>query len=885
MKSIIIEDCAYEGVKRIAKRFAEDFKLVYGYRPRVKSGIDLFKANKSQGSFVFISLDNTEVFDSLNRKFKIKVLGKRECYQIIKDGNDIYVVGSDKRGTIYGIFDLSEQIGVTPFLFWGDANPSKRDKFSTKHIRTKVSMEPSVEYRGFFVNDEWPCFGNWTFSHFGGFTAKMYEQVFEFLLRLKGNCLWPAMWSSSFALDGPGNLNEELADIYGVVISYSHHEPCLRASEEWDIYKGENTEYGTEWNYLTNKNGLHNYWRDGLIRSEKYENIITMGMRGERDSKMQGAESLEECINTWKEIIKAQDELIDKYVTDKYNHPKLVAIYKEVEKYFYGNDSVNGLCGLDILDDKLLMFCEDNFGYMRRLPEGDLVKHKGGLGMYYHLDYHGEPVSYEWINTTPLSKIWEQMCVAYNHGINKMWIVNVGDLKGNEYPLSYFLAMAYDYDKWGDRSRNSYTKYAESFAKTVFNNKKVADVLTAFIDVISLRRPEALSKDTFSLMHGEVDLMIDKCNLILKQVNAIKEKLSEEKLPAYFSMVEYPITIGINHLLLHLYAKKNEHYAYQGKCIANKYADLVDECYKKEEGLKKRFAAFNSSKWRGMELANHTGFTKWNDFGRKNPVICRVKPQPESHMIVSLVGSDFVASKTYGDFDRIVIDDYNFKGDSVAAIEVAVDGICPINCTVSCDNKHVHFKWTKKKIKDQELLKISVDTEFKGVAEAKISDGDTTVILELKEPKDYIVLDAVCDKKKYENCVILEKYGKHGNGIKLLNDASVLYEFESRNSFEGVIELCFAPTNSYDSLNQLCFSITVNGKTFDRDIITPLYMAGDPTCCIWAEGVLDNERRVSIKSDIMTGKNIININSFTEGIILEKIFIHSENIGSTYTGI
>jgi len=914
MTAIVVETQAYEGVKRIANKFAHDFSSVYGISPEMYSELSDDSAKDSAGRFIFVTIDNSTIYKKLQNDYHIEVYGKKESFQIIKDGADIFVIGSDKLGTIYGIFDLSEQIGVTPFVYWGDALPAIRDHFSPDQIEERTSREPSVEYRGFFINDEWLCFGNWTFEHFGGFTAEMYDHVFELLLRLKGNCLWPAMWSSSFALDGPGQLNEELADIYGITINYSHHEPCLRASEEWDIYKGTDSGdpngYGREWNYSTNKEGLLRYWRDGIIRSSRYKNIITMGMRGERDSKMQGADSLRECIEAWKDIITSQDELIEKYADNPEKHPKLVAIYKEVEDYFFGNEETEGLAGWEGLDDKILMFCEDNYGYMRRLPQGEMQDHKGGLGMYYHLDYHGEPVSYEWINTTPLYKIWDQMSVAYNHGIKKMWMVNVGDLKGNEYPLSFFMTLAYDFDRWGATCSETcgmdcpgYEEYARYFAKSVFASEdglteKIANLLTEGIDLISCRRPEALSKDTYSLTHGENDLIIDKCKDILAQIKKIKSELPSEKHDPYFSMVEYPIEIGINHMLLHLYAKKNEHFAWQGKIIANHYADLMKECYEREDILKDIFAKFKDGKWKGMELAPHTGFTKWNEFGRKNPIICRVEPLPESHMLISRIDDDFVASKKYGDLERIVIDDYNYKGQKCAAVEVAVDGLNSIYCHVEADfsktdiaktdiaetdiaetdiaktdmteiERFVRFSWMKKEIKDQELLLISVNEDaiedFHESVEARITDGDTTVIVELRRPKDYVVLDA----SDNGNC--------HVKGREM--------EFECLNNFDAEIEVCVEPTNSHDETNQLSFVIDVNGEKQKIDVLQPGYKAGAPTCEQWAQGVLCNERRVKVYAPARKGKNHISLTEYTDGLKIRKIIIHEKGVRSTYTGI
>jgi len=238
----MVESGAFEGVKRVTQKVAADFEKVCGSLPNITE-----KPENNGNVIIFATLGKSPLIDTLTSAGKFDpslIRGKREVYQIklidnpfpgaAKVAKAVLICGSDKRGSIYGMFALSQYIGVSPLHFWGDVEPERREKIEiTAEIET-VSKEPSVKYRGFFINDEWPCFGNWTTARFGGFTAEMYDHVFELLLRLKGNYLWPAMWTSSFALDGPGNLNEELADIYGVVMGASHHEPCLRASEEWD---------------------------------------------------------------------------------------------------------------------------------------------------------------------------------------------------------------------------------------------------------------------------------------------------------------------------------------------------------------------------------------------------------------------------------------------------------------------------------------------------------------------------------------------------------------------------------------------------------------------------------------------------------------------------
>jgi hypothetical protein len=513
-----VEVEAFEGVKKIAQKIAKDFEKVCGTLPQIITEI----SPKGKTAILFATLGHSPLLDALMGEGKFdpsSVSGKNEVYQIkIIDKafngttQALVVCGSDKRGTIYGMFAVSEFIGVSPLHFWGDAEPLRLERIAITEAIETVSKEPSVKYRGFFINDEWPCMGNWTVSHFGGFTAAMYDHVFELLLRLKGNYLWPAMWTSSFALDGPKSLNEELADIYGVVIGASHHEPCLRASEEWDLVRGPNSVYGNEWNYYTNKDGLLKYWEDGLKRSGKYEKIITIGMRGERDSKMLGEKStVKDNVELLKDIISNQRRLIKEYSGQS---PQLLALYKEVEEYFYGSGEYEGLKDWDGLDDVCCMLCDDNFGFVRTLPTAELGNRK--FGMYYHFDYHGGPFSYEWMPSTSYERTWEQLCKAYDHGVREVWIVNVGDLKFNEVPLAYFMDLAYDFEKWGSANLNSVEEYTNCWFEKTFPSEdssirsKMAAVLHGYIRLNAQRRPEALNAEIYHPCHYlEADRMLE----------------------------------------------------------------------------------------------------------------------------------------------------------------------------------------------------------------------------------------------------------------------------------------------------------------------------------------------------------------------------------------
>jgi len=827
--SFTVETEAFEGVKRIAKKVAADFQKVCGALPQITEELP-----KSGNAVIFATLGKSPLTDKLASAGKFdpsSIRGKREVYQIkfINSPFDgiskaLLVCGSDKRGTIYGMFALSEYIGVSPLHFWGDAEPERREKIEISEKIETVSKEPSIKYRGFFINDEWPCFGNWTFSHYGGFTEEMYDNVFELLLRLKGNYLWPAMWTSSFALDGPDHLNEELADIYGVVIGASHHEPCLRASEEWDKVRGKDSVYGNDWNYYINKDGLLRYWEDGLKRSGKYEKIITIGMRGERDSSMLGEDAaLKDNIDLLKDIIKNQHELIKKHVNPNLNEvPQVLALYKEVEEYFYGNENVSGLKDWDGINGVTCMLCEDNFGFMRTLPTPDIRERKGGFGMYYHFDYHGGPVSYEWMPSTSFERTCEQMSMAYDYGIRDIWIVNVGDLKFNEVPLAYFLELAYDFEKWGCAAEpegrrspsglsaesegrnvpsapNSIDQYTALWLEKTFPSaaagvrEKMARVLHGYIRMNAMRRPEAQNSEIYHPCHYlEADRMLGMAAAIEKENEEAYAALSPNEKETYYSMIYFPAKASINLLRMHLYAGKNKHYAKQGKKIANNYAALVTECIEKDRALAKEFALFKNGKWKGMELEQHIGFVKWNEDNCRYPLRYQVEPAYKPRMSVSRKDREEIFTKTYGGPMTIVVEDYTYAGNDQVILEIANDGIGAIEYVIEQDDKHdwLQISSVKGTVESQEEVILRCNrqklTEEIQTARLLIKDKETVVAVEIKaknpntkdlpamtflENNGVIVMEAnqFCGKKDTARGSFLElkNYGRSGAGMKV----------------------------------------------------------------------------------------------------------------------
>ena len=391
--------------------------------------------------------------------------------------NALVITGSDRRGTTYGVFELSRQIGVSPWYWWADVPVKKHASLFIKKSIV-INDQPKVKYRGIFINDEAPALSGWTKEKFGGFNSQFYAKVFELILRLKGNYIWPAMWGNAFYDDD--SLNIKAANEYGIVIGTSHHEPLMRAHDEWKRYgKGK-------WNYDSNEVRLKDFWKAGMQRAGN-EKIVSIGMRGDGDEPM----SRETATALLERIVKDQRKIIEA-VTNKPASatPQLWALYKEVQDYY---DK-----GMRVPDDVTLLLCDDNWGNIRKLPALNAAPRKGGYGIYYHFDYVGDPRNYKWLNTNPIPRVWEQMHLAYEHNVRDIWIVNVGDIKPMEFPISFWLDYAWNPERI---DASDLKKYTENWCTNQFGKEyavEIADILSKYAKYNSRRKPELLNENTYS---------------------------------------------------------------------------------------------------------------------------------------------------------------------------------------------------------------------------------------------------------------------------------------------------------------------------------------------------------------------------------------------------
>lgn len=718
---IVLDLREFSGVKRVASWLAEDVFQTGGKRPEIIEMKDAARATSGEAVIVGtvgVSGLVEAVAEELGADIS-QLIGKHEVFGIFVKNKSILVAGSDKRGTIYGMLHISELLGITPMLYFGDISPraysaiyydentpERLERDGELYINPScISREPSVRYRGFFINDEWPAFGNWAVSHFGDENRACYEPIFEYLLRLKGNYMWPAMWASVLWSDGPGLATAELADELGVVLGTSHHEPCIRAGEEFVRLNPEHTEYGKNWSFVTNREGVTGFWEDALAEREKFENIITVGMRGERDSKLFEDAKLVDNINVLKNVIECQKGLIEKYAPEaadgsKAMPPMMLAIYKEVEEYYKGDAETAGLKEWEGLDGVTLMLCDDNFGNLRLMPDDDKRDHKGGYGMYYHFDYHGGPVSYEWINSSYLPKIWEQMTTCYDFGIREIWIVNCGDLKNQELPLNYFMDLAYDFEKYGTSKPGNYVQYLTDWINKQFYGMSenglsvLRELAEGYTRLNNIVKPEVMNGDIYSLERfSEADRVLGIADALERKGEELYASLQTGEdsryLNAYISLIYYQAMETFNLTKLWIYAAKNRRYAAQGRVSANLYAEKIRECLKKDKALIELFHSFDGGRWYGMGLSRHIGFNNWNDEGARNPQIICVEPLSGNELV--LADADSSAWSVGGPWCRKPVRLSGFDYKRFGGFEICCAGDKPISYEIICEDSELEF--------------------------------------------------------------------------------------------------------------------------------------------------------------------------------------------------
>lgn len=599
---IYIDGAEDKGVKIAAANLQEDMLRVCDTRPRLSEGAS------PAGQCVIVGTYNTPFIKKLMAEARIdkkELEGKNEKYllQVVDNpckGVDraLVIIGSDRRGTIYGIYELSAQIGVSPWYWWADVPVEKRQQVYIKP-GCYTDGEPAVTYRGIFLNDEAPCLTEWVRHTYGtGYgDHRFYAQVCELILRLKGNFMWPAMWSWAFYQDDP--LNSRTASDMGVIVGTSHHEPMARNHQEWARKRNE---YGA-WNYVTNKEVIDRFFREGIERMQGTEDLVTIGMRGDGDEAM----SRETNVKLLENIVASQRRIIEKVTKRPAKEtPQVWALYKEVLDYY---DK-----GMRVPDDVIMLLCDDNWGNVCRLPNAQERKHPGGWGMYYHVDYVGAPRNSKWINNTPIQNMWEQLQLTYDYGVDKLWVLNVGDLKPMEYPITLFMDLAWNPKQY---HAGNLLEHPRRFCAQQFGDSQAdeaARILNLYSKYNGRVTAEMLDRDTYNLNSGEWKQVSDE--YLKLEAEALRQyiSLSPEYKDAYKQLILFPVQAMAN-LYEMYYAQAMNHKLYkENNPQANEWADKVERAFARDKALSDDYNnVMSGGKWKNMMIQKHIGYTSWHD--------------------------------------------------------------------------------------------------------------------------------------------------------------------------------------------------------------------------------------------------------------------------------
>lgn len=600
--AVWVDPAASDGLRRVADWFAEDLRKLSGTDPSVSTD----KQPPASVCVLVGVLGAGGVLDGLVEAGKIDVAaveGRVEASVTLEVANPLpgveralVVAGSDKRGAIYGLFDLSRAAGVSPWCWWADVPIPPQSELRVAS-GAFVRSEPRVRYRGIFLNDEAPALANWAQEKFGGCNSKMYVHVFELILRNRGNFLWPAMWGRSLFDDDPES--QRLADELGVVIGTSHHEPMVRAHVEWERFgKGP-------WDYSKNAETLRAFWREGIQRMGRCESVVTLGMRGDGDMPM----TEDANIDLLQRIVSDQRTILGEELGDAAaSQPQVWALYKEVQEYYDR--------GMRAPDDVILLLCDDNWGNIRRLPRPDQPKHPGGYGVYYHFDYVGDPRNYKWINTNPLPRVWEQMHLAWQHGVEKIWVVNVGDLKPMEQPIDFFLTMAYDPEAFPAETHGErLAQWQHAWAAEQIGERhaqEAAELIAAYTKLNSRRKPELLDAGTYSLKHfDEWPRVVEQWRRLAARAQALEAKIPESYRSTYYQLVLHPVLACCNLNELYYAVALNHDFAAKNDLRANAFADKVERYFARDGELTERYHKLNGGKWNHQMSQTHIGYTSW----------------------------------------------------------------------------------------------------------------------------------------------------------------------------------------------------------------------------------------------------------------------------------
>lgn len=896
---IVFDRNELPGVQRAATHLQRDIHAVTGKQPVLSHQL------AGQKQLVLVgTLGNSPLIEQLiaNKKLDIsKIHNQWDAFQVAvihKPFADVeralVIVGANKRGTMYGIYSLSEQIGVSPWYWWADV-PVKQK--ATIFIDKKINVVeiPKVKYRGIFLNDEAPALTNWVTEKYGDYNHHFYENVFELLLRLKANFLWPAMWNNAFADDDPQNMI--LADEYGIVMSTSHHEPMMRADKEWNRY-GQGP-----WEYSKNPENLYKFWRDGATRNKPYESVYTLGMRGQQDEPMSEGEN----IGLLEKIVSDQRKIIsDVFGKDQLTQvPQVWALYKEVQGFYER--------GMRVPDDVILLWCDDNFGNIRRLPTPDERQRSGGAGVYYHFDYVGGPRSYRWINTISIAKIWEQMHLAYSYQANQIWVVNVGDLKPMEYPIEFFLNMAWNPEAW---PKERIHEFARLWAEREFgaeHAQEIAALMTGYTRHNLRRKPELQDATTYSQLHyREAERVTTEIKDFAARAEKLYTKIPAAQRDAFYQLVLFPTKASANITELYDAQAKNHLYAQQARATTNDYATKVRELFAKDAALEQEYHQLNSGKWNHMMAQSHIGYSHWNHPPENTlPVTHHYEPHNSAEMGIAIEG----VTPAWPSPGNYVLPRFDPLGTQTRNIEIFNKGKESFTATAQTSAPWIILSQTSIQVDKSALLTVKIDWSKapagNALAHIAISGtgwGSANIGVETFKPAvnkkalkgfveadGYIAIEAENFSRQGKNGNLgWEKIPEHGRTLSsmsvypigdwrfdVVSQAPYLeYDIYTLSSGEFTLHGFFAPSWPLMPERGLRYAVAI-----DKEPAQIVNLVADMSEETWAETVRTDVRIAKTTHRIdQPGSHKLRVYSLDPGVTVQKLVLDTGGLKPSYLG-
>ncbi|MGW0929392.1 glycosyl hydrolase 115 family protein [Streptomyces sp. NPDC002644] len=779
---VLVDPDDHAGVVRVAEDLRADVERVTGVKPAARAG-------SAREVVIVGTLGNSGLVDRLVESGKLDVSGIRGRWETSQQtvverpmpGVDraLVVVGSDQRGAIFGAYDVSHGIGVSPWYWWDDVRPVRRQEIYVK-AGSWTQGTPKVKYRGVFINDENPNLGTWAPQFFGpgkapgyegGFNAKFWEKVFEVLLRLKGNYLWPAVWGRAFAEDDPEN--HARATAYGVVMGTSHEAPMMRGIEEWNRHAkaavrdsagnittpGSDPYGGTgEWSFRRNRAAVEAYWREGIerMRREDFEGVVTLGMRGNGDVSLPDGDGIE----LMEDIIATQRRIIAEVFGSETAVPQVWTLYKEVQRYWSR--------GLRAPEDVTVVLCDDNWGNLRMHPDPDEPARSGGYGIYYHFDYVGAGRNYKWVDTTSLPNMWDQLHQAIAYGNHGLWMTNVGDLKGNEVPTQFFLDYAWEPSRW---ELENIPEWERRYAALHFGEEHaeaIAEILSRYAHLQQLRKPELLNrritldpskditKDDSAVVYddeqtpfhqGELERVTRAWRELDRDAARVARKLPASAREAWFELVGYNVAATANVYHLREAQFTNILYAGQGRALTNELASRAEAALQEDFRLQDVFnKEIADGKWKDFQLQPHIGYGDVERYGPNAgwqqpeldnvaipdeiyPAVRRIELPDTAEMGVAVSGSEEWWPQAGGEPVLPEFSPYR-TGDEVY-VEIFNRGSRPFDYRVTSSAPWLRVERTRGTVGEQVRLPVRVDwhraPSGRGEAELTVEGAGRTV--------------------------------------------------------------------------------------------------------------------------------------------------------------